>query len=48
MYWLSLSHGAPDKAGNGNNGGDHEQPPNQPEDADKYERGHEDSKENSD
>ena len=46
--WLSLCHGPPDKASNGDDGGYDEQPPNQPEDADKHERGHDDSKENSD
>jgi len=42
-----VSHGAPDEAGNGDDGGYHEQPPDQPENADKYERGHDDSKENT-
>lgn len=43
----SLCHCTPDKSGNGDNGGYYEQPPNQPEDADKYERSDDDSKENS-
>ena len=44
---LSLCHCTPDKSGDGDNGGYYEQPPNQPEDADKYERSDDDSKENS-
>jgi len=44
---LSLCDSAPDKSGNGNNGGYYEQPPNQPEDADKHERSHDDAKKNS-
>jgi len=41
---LPLRHGAPHKACHGNNGGRYEQPPEQPEDASEHERGHDDSK----
>jgi len=45
---LSLRNSAPDKSGNGNDGGDDKQPPDEPYDANKHERSHNDTKEYSD